>query len=745
MLNNFAGAADETSVVNPTELSIPELASGIKQSLVAITIVGRDGRDASFATGFVISKNGLIATAFHSIAEGYGIRVETTDGRKLHVSHIHARLEAADLVVLKVAATNLVPLPIGNSDSVADGQSVVAVGHPRGQRNSVASGLVSRRETINDIEMLQLSMSIERGSSGEPVVNRRGEVIGLVTLKSAAQTNVGFAVPAIHLQRMLQDPSPISIARWETIGRLPADQWSVLWDSNWRRRGTSIVVDGYGKSFGGRSLCLASSQPPDVPFEIQVDVKLKDESGAAGLAFHSDGNHKHYGFYPSAGKVRMTRFNGPSLDAWTILHNEPASAYNVGEWNTLKVRVEDQRFLFFVNGTQVFVTAEDRLPPGKIGFATFRGTEATFRRFQVAKSIPSLLPDSNTSRQISTVLKDIKPNRPAASDVVDQMLKFETYSSRVLEQRARKLEQLAQRMRQLSQDVHLKSVTQKIQTALNQRPPVKGTNPPRSTEPDLLRAGLLIASLDNPDLEIEPYVDRVGELAREVAESIPDEATESEKLAALDHQLFVEHGFRGSRFGYNSAASSYLNQVIDDREGLPIALSLLYIEVAKRVGLQTHGIGLPGHFVVQFTPTDDKSSSEIIDVFNKGKRLSKAEAESLIVDRGFRLQEQFFEPQTEVQIASRMVVNLLGLAEEAKDDDRVYRYLELLAVINPDNTQYRGQRMLMRAQTERFTEALEDANWFLNNPVDSVEADQLYELRAEFERRLQQQTHKEQW
>ena len=726
----------------PVELPIPTLATKIKKSLVAIRIVGRDGQNASFATGFVISKDGLIATAFHSIAEGYGIRVETEDGRELEVTHVHSRLEVADLVVLRVDADNLAPLPLGDSLTVVDGQSVVTVGHPQGQRNSVASGLVSRRELINNIEMLQLAMPIERGSSGEPVVDRQGDVIGVVTLKSAEQANVGFAVPTIHLHRMLEDPSPISIKRWETIGRLADEDWSVLWDANWRRRGTAIAVDGYGKSFGGRSLCLSTIQPPEMPFELQVDVKLNEESGAAGLAFHSDGNYKHYGFYPSAGKIRMTRFSGPSLDSWTILHNEPSAAYKPGEWNTLKVRVSKQRLAFFVNDQQVFATADDRLPFGNVGLATFRGTEAVFRRFRIAKSIRSSLPDSATLAQITTILNDVTTNRPATTDVIEKLLPFEQYSPRLLEQQARELENRAKRMRQLSDDVHLRSVTIKIKQALRLANNPKKDSPPieaKSGDVDLLTVGLLIATLDNPDLEIEPYIDRINKLGSEILKSVPESATRAEKIAVLDKTLFEDYGFHGSRFEYNSAASSYLNQVIDDAEGLPIALAVIYIEVAKRIGLTVHGIGLPGHFVVQLQPVDDETTPEFIDVFGKGKRLSKTDAEQLIASRGFSPDGEFFRPQTALQIASRMLVNLLGLAEESKSDDKVYRYLEMLTELNPDNAQYRGQRMLIRAQTERFQEALGDMKWFLDRSDDSAELDQLYELRAEFERQIEEQ------
>lgn len=718
------------------EQTIPRLAANIKKSLVAVHTVGRDGRDASFSTGFVISRDGLIATAFHSVAEGYGIRVESADGHDLPVTHVHARLEAADLIVLKVNAKELEPLPLGDSSLIEDGQSVVAVGHPLGRKNSVVSGLVSRRETIG-IELLQLAMSIERGSSGEPVVDRKGNVIGVVTLKSSEQDNVGYAVPVVHLQRMLNDATPIPVERWKTIGQLDTEQWTTLWDANWRRHRTQIAVDGYGKSFGGRSLCLSKTGVLEAPYEVQVDVKLADEGGAAGLAFHSDGNNRHYGFYPSSGKVRLTRFSGPALDSWTILYNETHDAYRPGEWNTLKVRVEEGKFTFFVNDERVTSSVDDRLPSGATGLVTFRGTSAEFRRYQVAASIPSAKPTPEVRAKMDAIIQHLRTDRPASADVVTRLRSFAQYSDRVLEHSARQLEFRARRMRQLADQVHASRVLHQITSALCLEAKESGVGVVK--KPDLLRAALLIALLDNRDVDVDAYVRRIDAFGTEIMEAIPDGATELEKLSVLNRMMFREYGFRGSRFEYYASASSYLNEVFDDREGLPISVSVLYIELAKRIGVNVVGVGLPGHFVVRFEPKDDEVEPQLLDVFHKGKRLAKSDAEQLILDRGFAPEPRFFEAQTAVQIVNRMVRNLLGNAEEEKDNERIYRYAELLVALDSENYEARARRMLIRAQTQRFTEAIEDVNWFINHPVENSELDQFYELRAEFERQLERQ------
>ena len=729
--------------------SVPVLAEEIKRSLVSVKVVGRDGRDASFATGFAISRDGLIATAFHSIAEGYGIAVVDNAGRELDVTHIHARLPAADLVVLQVAASDLTPLTF-REQTPPDGLEVVAVGHPRGRLNSVVTGIISRRETIDEMEMLQLSMPIERGSSGEPVVDREGRVLGIVTLKSSVQDNTGFAVPVRHLQRMLQDPVPIPIGRWETIGRLDGQRWTVRWDANWRRRGTGMSVDGYGQSFGGRSLCLSQQAVPEPQFELQVDVRLENEDGAAGLVFHSDGGERHFGFYPSAGRLRVTRFSGPTVNSWTILKNEPQPGYEVGGWNTLKVRGDGSRFTFFLNGQPIYRVVDDRLPPGRVGLAVFRGTQAKFRRFRLARELPPLLPDDQTRGRIMDILAQVNGRRPAGKSIVEQLQPHAQFAARTLEQHARDLERQAAQIRRLAEDVHTDGVRRQLQRVLSEH--VGQTNETNETNANgqtsggadrtpadsLLQAALLVARLDHPDVDVDAYVAKVERIAADIREPLPASASRQQRLAALDNMMFRQLGFRGSRFEYYSQESSYLNQVIDDREGLPIVLCVLYMDLGRRLGVQMEGLGLPGHFIVRVPATDDDEAAVFIDVFNQGKRLTLAEIEALIASRS-RPSAEFWKPQTPRQIVDRMLRNLLGLAEDNRADDAIFRYVETLAALDEANPEYRAKRMMIRAQTDRLHEAIEDVNWFIGNDAFAADLDQFYELRAEFERKIEQQ------
>lgn len=724
----------ESGLTEP-EASISELAATIEKSLVVVHSTGRDGREIGHGTGFVISKDGLIATARHVIGDRRAVRIDMPDGKSLPVTQIHSATEAVDLVVLKVDASGLIPLPLGDESEAATGQTVVAVGHPGSLKKSVFRGIISGRQEIEDISMLQLAMTIEPGSSGEPVVDLKGNVLGLVTLKSTEAANVGFAVPVSHLKGLLADPTPIPMNRWMTIGALDTQRWETLFGADWRQRASRILVDGTGTSFGGRSLCLQRQKPPEIPYEIQVDVKLNDETGAAGLVFHADGKDRHYGFYPSNGNVRLTRFDGPTIYQWTILHNQPHPAYRPGEWNTWKVRVESGRMICYLNGRLVIESEDALIPPGRAGLAVYRGTSAEFRRFRVADNIPSEYPTEEEARNIREVIENVTAERPASNDVIDRMKPYGRYSTRFLDQQAKQLETKARYLRQLATDIHAADIRRQILHALRLSEDEKEDK----SEPDLLRAALLISVLDNEDIDPNSYIERIDQLANEVSKSFAEGASEEERLKALDKLLFQEYGYRGSRYEYYTRSNSYLNEVIDDREGLPITLSVLYMELGRRLGLKIVGLGLPGHFVVRFEPATQGKKPQIIDVFNRGERLSVKQAEQIVKARRFPVRDEFFEAQSAVAIVRRMLVNLLDLAEHKRDDETVLRYLETLVAIETDSVEYRAKRLELRARTGRLVEAISDADWFINQqPKDGV-SDQMYELRALLQRQLDQQ------
>src|SRR5205823_10724963 len=168
-------------------------------SLVVITFAGRDGKRQGLGTGFVVGDDGLIATNLHVLGEGRPITVETADGKRHEVVSVHASDRAHDLALLRVATKDLPVLPLGNSDELNEGQAVVALGNPIGLTFSVVSGVVSGKREIESRPMIQLAIPIEPGNSGGPLLDMRGRVQGILTMKSVVTRNLGFVVPSNQL------------------------------------------------------------------------------------------------------------------------------------------------------------------------------------------------------------------------------------------------------------------------------------------------------------------------------------------------------------------------------------------------------------------------------------------------------------------------------------------------------------------------------------------------------------------
>lgn len=197
---------------------------------------------------------------------------------------------------------------------------------------------------------------------------------------------------------------------------------------------------------------------PEIPFEIAVTVRLADEAGAGGLVFHADGSNKHYGFYPSAGNLRLSRFEGPDVFSWKVLHNQPSPHYRPGDWNTLKVRIEKKRVLCYVNDQLVVESTDGALTSGRVGLAKFRDSHVEYKNFQVAKQIPPSNPSADLVAKITKAVSDLVPQGPPKAALIDTLLPNAPASMTVLRERARRLEQQAAQLRELAQAVHQQTV-----------------------------------------------------------------------------------------------------------------------------------------------------------------------------------------------------------------------------------------------------------------------------------------------
>ena len=729
----FTASADEpTGTVSNEEVAeassssdwVQPLVKRCQDSVVVITVEGRDGQQVGMGTGFVVSPNGLIATNLHVIGEARPIQIRFRDGQKFPVVEVHASDRHLDLAVVRIVAQDLTSLKlIDSTDEVLPGRPFIALGNPRGLRHSVVQGVVSGAREIDGKSMLQVAMPIESGNSGGPLVDVEGRVMGVVTMKAAMTANLGFAVPAAALRTLLQQPNPVAMAKWQTIGSLDPKRWATRYGARWKQQAGAIVVAEAGTGFGGRAICLQQQAAPDRPFEVGAFVKLDDESGAAGLIFNFDEQDRHYGFYPSGGRLRLTRFDGPTVYSWHILEEIDTPHYHPGEWNHLKVRLEGDQLKCYVND-QLIVDRTDVNPPneGRVGLAKFRDTHAQFRSFQLSDRIGATRPTSEQVRPLIAKVTDLSWGDTDSHALLDEFATQPKLSRFAIERRAKELREEAQRLSQLANDVHVRHVCQQLEQLFQQEAQQKSV---------VGRGALLISSLDNTELDVDACLQQLQRMADEISEVLPaTDASDEQRQAKLNEYLFQKNGFHGSRTNYYHAANSYFDRLLEDREGLPITISILYMELGQRLGLKIDGVGLPGHFIVQFTPRD--AEPQLIDVFDQAKPMSRDVAQRRAIEATGRFDEGHLAVSTPREILTRMLRNLQGIAQTNRDSEPLLRYLEAMVTLQPEDVSIRGMRAVVRHETGRTQAALEDLDAILAAEPPGIDLQPIRELRHRF-------------
>jgi regulator of sirC expression with transglutaminase-like and TPR domain len=230
---------------------------------------------------------------------------------------------------------------------------------------------------------------------------------------------------------------------------------------------------------------------------------------------------------------------------------------------------------------------------------------------------------------------------------------------------------------------------------------------------DLGRAALTIALPDYPDLDVAAYLARIEELAVEVSRCAGVDADLYRSLAALNHVIFTEHGFRGNRDDYFDPKNSFLNQVLERKLGIPISLSVLYLEVGQRVGLNLAGVGFPGHFLVKYS---SQNQEIVIDPFGGGEIRSRSDLDRMLREVyggkvGFA--PEFLAPVSKKQILKRMLANLKAIYHKKNDMVKMLLVLDRLIILDPAAAEEVRDRGLLYLRLECFTQAREDLQTYL--------------------------------
>ena len=252
---------------------------------------------------------------------------------------------------------------------------------------------------------------------------------------------------------------------------------------------------------------------------------------------------------------------------------------------------------------------------------------------------------------------------------------------------------------------------------------------------DLIRASLVIARTEYPKLEIEEYVGRVESLARRVAAEASD--FDRVALASLNRILFQELKLRGNREDYYDPRNSFLNDVLDRGLGIPITLSILYMEVARRVGFPLSGVGMPGHFLLKHYGHDGQET--LIDCFNSGDILSRQDCQSRldeIYSGEMTLRPEFLHPISRRQILTRMLNNLKTVYLSTRSFRKALPIADLILVIHPRSAEDVKQRALLRYSMGMHGIAVEDLDEYLKLSPDASDAAEVKQMSVSIRRMI---------
>jgi regulator of sirC expression with transglutaminase-like and TPR domain len=254
---------------------------------------------------------------------------------------------------------------------------------------------------------------------------------------------------------------------------------------------------------------------------------------------------------------------------------------------------------------------------------------------------------------------------------------------------------------------------------------------------DILRAALTFSRIHEPALDVEHYVQRVDELAARVAAKIEDPDDPVQIIAALNDVLFREEVFRGNTVDYYSPRNSFLHHVLDRRLGIPITLALVYMEVARRVGFQLFGVGMPGHFLLKHYDVDGHAI--LIDAFERGSIVTEDDCRqklNSIYSGQVALQPEFLLPVTRRQMLTRMLNNLRSIYLSQRDFRRAVQVVDLILVIYPRSPEDMKQRAVLRYNLNDFRGALSDFEEYVKMSPDASDAEEIKQTALSLRRSM---------
>ncbi|OGA39343.1 MAG: hypothetical protein A3G28_08055 [Betaproteobacteria bacterium RIFCSPLOWO2_12_FULL_68_19] len=259
---------------------------------------------------------------------------------------------------------------------------------------------------------------------------------------------------------------------------------------------------------------------------------------------------------------------------------------------------------------------------------------------------------------------------------------------------------------------------------------------------ELARACLMVAQDAYPELDVERYLAEIERMAMRLRGRMPQAHGAEGRVVALNQFLFDELGFWGNIENYYDPRNSYLNEVIERKTGIPLTLSILYMEIGRRIGLPLQGVSFPGHFLVRLRL---RGGMLVLDPFSGGAPQSEAELRERlqrVIPEGIADNvpvaelplDQFLEPASNRQILARMLRNLKGIYRQADKPESMLDVLNRMLLVAPDANAELRDRGIVYQRLECYRAALKDLSDYVEREPDAPDSDdvrvRLMELSA---------------
>tara|TARA_B100000029_G_scaffold25505_2_gene25118 strand:- start:2735 stop:3568 length:834 start_codon:yes stop_codon:yes gene_type:complete len=244
---------------------------------------------------------------------------------------------------------------------------------------------------------------------------------------------------------------------------------------------------------------------------------------------------------------------------------------------------------------------------------------------------------------------------------------------------------------------------------------------------DLGLAALIISKHKYTDLDIKRELGLFDSLASVAETRMSQNCDPLQKINAINTYLFEEIGFRGNDQDYYNPKNSYLNEVLATRLGIPITLSLLCMEVSKRLSIDLVSIGMPGHIVIQHSEITDL----FIDPFHGGILLSKEECierVKSITQGSLPWKDSYLTPLTNHEFLARMLRNLKSIYLKESCYSEAQHIMDLLLEVNPEALSERRDRGIVNFQLGNYRDSLDDLEIYLESGISGAEASSITKL-----------------